>query len=88
MSGHEGPDLNFLEPLKRRTLFRVALAYLGTAWFFFHVLTVIGESFEPVHHLLPGFAYLLVAGLPITLVVAWWKERRLHREHLGQAALP
>jgi TolB-like protein/Tfp pilus assembly protein PilF len=86
MSGHEGPDLNFLEPLKRRTLFRVALAYLGTAWFFFHVLTVIGESFEPVHHLLPGFAYLLVAGLPITLVVAWWKERRLHREHLGQVA--
>ena len=54
MSGHAGPELNFLEVLKRRTLFRVALAYLGTAWFFFHVVTVIGETFEPIHHLMRG----------------------------------
>jgi adenylate cyclase len=86
MSGHEGPEFNFLETLKRRTLFRVALAYLGTAWFFFHVVTVIGETFEPVHHLMRGFAYLLTAGLPVTVFIAWLMERRAHREHAAQAA--
>ena len=85
MSGHEGPELSFLEPLKRRTLFRVALAYLGTAWFFFHVVTVIGETFEPIHHLMRGFAYLLVAGLPVTVIVAWLQERRASHGPAAQA---
>ena len=85
MSGHEGPELNFLEVLKRRTLFRVALAYLGTAWFFFHVVTVIGETFEPIHHLMRGFAYLLVAGLPVAILAAWLMERRAQRKRLAHA---
>ena len=37
------------------------MAYLGTAWFVFHVATVIGESLEPIHQLMRGFGYLLAA---------------------------
>jgi hypothetical protein len=85
MSGHAGPELNLLEVLKRRTLFRVALAYHGTAWFFFHVVTVIGETFEPIHHLMRGFAYLLVAGLPAAILAAWLMERRAERKQLAHA---
>ena len=81
MSGHDLPDFKFLATLRRRNLFRVAMAYLGTVWFVFHVATVIGETFEPVHHVLRWFAYALVAGFPVALIVAWWRERPMQREH-------
>ena len=75
MFGHdELPELDFkfLNRLRRRSQFRVAMAYLGTAWFIFHVVTVIGETFAPIHHFMRGFAYLLAAGLPFVLRLHGW----------------
>src|SRR6185369_1401166 len=66
----------FLERLRRRSLFRVAMAYLGSAWFVFHGVTVIGETFEPVHHLMHGLAYVLAAGLPVAIAIAWMRDRQ------------
>jgi len=88
MSGHDLPELDFefLARLKRRNLFRVSMAYLGTAWFVFHVATVIGESFEPVHHLMRGIGYLLIAGLPVALLIAWLRDRKArHGKDPGNA---
>ena len=48
-----GFEFKFLERVKQRNLFRVTAAYLGLSWFVIHVATVIGESFPPVHHLVP-----------------------------------
>src|SRR6478735_1841276 len=82
MSGHgELPefDFKFLNRLRRRSLFRVAMAYLGTAWVTLHVVTVIGESFEPVHHFTPTLAILLAAGLPLVLMISWWRDRKRSR---------
>ena len=82
MSGHdELPELDFkfLSRLRRRSLFRVAMAYLGTAWFVFHVVTVFGETFEPVHHFTRTLAYLLAAGLPLVLTIAWLRDRKRNR---------
>jgi adenylate cyclase len=86
MSGHELPtfDFKFLAALKRRHLFRVFAAYVGTAWLVIHIVTVIGETFEPVHHAMRGLIYSLVAGLPIVLAATWFADRKARARELGQ----
>ena len=89
MSGHdELPELDFkfLNRLRRRSLFRVATAYLGTSWFIFHVVTVFGETFEPIHHYTRGLAYLLAAGLPLVLIISWLRDRKRNRDPAADAA--
>ena len=78
MSGHgfDGFELDFLAKLKQRHVFRVTAAYLGLAWFVVHVATVLGESFEPVHHAVPWLIYALLAGFPLVLLWAWVAERK------------
>ena len=88
MSGHdELPELDFkfLNRLRRRSLFRVATAYLGTAWFVFHVVTVFGETFEPIHHYTRGLAFLLAAGLPLVLMISWLRDRKRNRDPAADA---
>jgi TolB-like protein/Tfp pilus assembly protein PilF len=87
MSGHELPtfEFKFLEPLKRRFLFQVFCAYLGTAWLVLHIATVIGETFEPVHHYMRPLAYILAGGLPVVLIVSWLRERNAHGQASGSA---
>ncbi len=89
MSGHgELPELDFkfLDRLRRRSLFRVATAYLGTAWFVFHVVTVFGETFEPLHHFTRTLAFLLAAGLPLVLMISWLRDRKRIRDPAANAA--
>src|SRR5262245_5372046 len=78
MSGHglEGFELKFLDKLKQRHVFRVIAAYLGLSWFIVHVATVLGESFEPIHHAVPWLIYALLSLFPIVLAGAWIAERR------------
>jgi adenylate cyclase len=71
VSGHGLDEFKFLAKLKQRNVFRVTAAYLGVAWFTVHVATVIGESFEPVHHAVPWLIYTLAAGLPAVIIGSW-----------------
>ena len=77
MSGHDlgGIESKFLERLKRRNVFRVTAAYLGLAWLIMQLATVIGETFEPVHRVLPWLIYVLAAGLPLVLLASWLSHR-------------
>src|SRR6185312_12629309 len=86
MSESELPhfEFKFLAALKRRHLFRVFAAYLGTAWLVIHIATVIGETFEPVHHAMRGLVFALVAGLPVVLGVAWVRDRNARGRELAQ----
>jgi adenylate cyclase len=77
-------EFKFLAALKRRHLFRVFAAYVGTAWLVIHIATVIGETFEPVHHAMRGLVYVLVAGLPVVLMVTWLRDRNARVRELGQ----
>src|SRR5262245_50158326 len=79
-------EFKFLAALQRRHLFRVFAAYLGTAWLVTHTATVIGETFEPVHHAMRGLVYALVAGLPVVLVVSWLRDRNARARELGESA--
>ena len=74
MSGLGALEFKFLTELKRRSVFRVSAAYLGTAWFLVHVGTVLGETFEPLHHAMPFVIAAVAAGLPILLVGTWLFE--------------
>jgi len=75
LSGHGGGiEFDFLEKLKRHNVFRLTAAYLGFAWLVVHVVTVIGESFEPIHHAVPWLIYAFAAGLPVVLVASWIKD--------------
>src|SRR6185312_13120617 len=88
MSESELPhfEFKFLAALKRRHLFRVFAAYLGTAWLVIHIATVIGETFEPVHHAMRGLVFALVAGLPVVLIITWLRDRSARVHELGQSA--
>jgi TolB-like protein/cytochrome c-type biogenesis protein CcmH/NrfG len=77
MSGHEleGLGFKFLDRLKQRHVFRVTAAYLGLAWLIVHVATVLGETFAPIHHIVPWLIYALAGGLPLVLAGAWFSNR-------------
>jgi tetratricopeptide (TPR) repeat protein len=64
----------FFEELKRRNLFRVAIAYLVVAW----LVLQIGDALAPALHL-PDWvnslvAFLLILGFPIAIFFAWAYE--------------
>ncbi len=75
--GHHGLgafEFQLLTELRRRNVFRVADAYLGTAWFLVHMGTVLGENFIELHRVMPAVIAALGAGLPLVLVGAWLIE--------------
>ncbi|MGH8263793.1 MAG: hypothetical protein ACRET4_09955, partial [Steroidobacteraceae bacterium] len=75
MSGYGvGFEIKFLERLKEHNVFRLTAAYLGFAWLVVHVVTVIGESFEPIHQAVRWLIYAFAAGLPVLLIGSWLKD--------------
>ena len=61
----------FLAELRRRTVFRVAAAYLVVSWLVIQIVATIGNAAG-----LPGWAdslalILLITGFPIVLFIAW-----------------
>src|SRR5260370_28143392 len=83
-------EFELLAELKRRNVFRIAGAYLGTSWFLVHMGTVLGENFVTLHRLMPAVIGVLGAGLPLVLIGAWFFEltpqgftltRRAERHH-------
>jgi adenylate cyclase len=86
MSGHdhdlEGLGFKFLDRLKQRHVFRVTAAYLGLAWLIVHVATVLGETFAPIHHLVPWLIYTLAGGFPLVLIAAWFANHPHHTPSL------
>ena len=66
--------MSFLEELKRRNIFRVAVAYLIVAW----LLIQVGATLEPAMHL-PDWvdsvlAFFLLLGFPVAMFFAWAYE--------------
>jgi TolB-like protein/Tfp pilus assembly protein PilF len=76
--------LPFFNELKRRNVFRVAVAYIIVGW----LLLQVSDTLVPALHLpqwfQSGVALLLILGLPIALIFAWAFEMTpdgLKREH-------
>jgi TolB-like protein len=60
--------------LKRRNVFRVALAYLIAAWLILQVSQLVLETIEAPAWVLKVFLLLFALGLPISLMFSWAYE--------------
>jgi TolB-like protein len=63
--------LSFFDELKRRKVLRVAIAYVVGAWVFAQVADLIADNFNAPDQVMQSIIGLLVAGLPVSLILAW-----------------
>jgi len=63
--------MSFFEELKRRKVFRVAIAYVVAAWVVAQVADLALGAFEAPAWVLKAFLVLLLLGFPIALVLSW-----------------
>ncbi len=62
---------NFLEELKRRNVYKVAIAYAVIAWLLIQIATQVFPFFDIPNWAVRLVVLLLVIGFPIALVLAW-----------------
>lgn len=63
--------MSFFEELKRRNVFRVAIAYTITAWLVAQVLELIFSSFGTPEWVMKTILVLMAFGLVFTVIFAW-----------------
>ena len=61
----------FLRELKRRNVYKVAVAYAVVAWLLIQLASILFPTFEAPPWVMKVFVALVAAGFPIALVVAW-----------------
>ena len=62
---------NFFNELKRRNVYKIAVAYAVVAWLLIQIATQVFPFFEVPTWAVRLLVLLLVAGFPIALIVAW-----------------
>jgi len=63
--------MNFFSELKRRNVYKVAVAYVVVAWLLIQVATQTFPFFEIPHWVVRAVILLLCLGFPVALVLAW-----------------
>jgi len=66
---------NFLAELKRRNVYKVAVAYAVVAWLLIQVATQVFPFFEVPNWAVRLVVLLLILGWPVALVLAWAYEQ-------------
>ena len=64
-------ERNFFAELKRRNVYKVAVAYAVVGWLLVQVATQVFPFFEIPNWAVRLVVLLVIAGLPIALVIAW-----------------
>src|SRR6187399_2230973 len=62
---------NFFAELKRRNVYKVAVAYLVVGWLLIQIATQVFPFFEIPNWAVRMTVLLIVIGFPIALVIAW-----------------
>ena len=62
---------NFLTELKRRNVYRAAVAYGVVAWFFTQLTTQVFPFFEIPNSAVRFVVIALAAGFPIAMLLSW-----------------
>ena len=65
---------NWVQELKRRNVFRVALAYLVGAWLILQVADVVLDNIGAPGWVMQALMLLLAIGFPVTLTFSWLYE--------------
>src|SRR6266571_3911609 len=63
--------MNFLSELKRRNVYKVAVAYAVIGWLLVQVTTQVFPIFEIPNWALRLIVLAIIIGFPIALVIAW-----------------
>jgi TolB-like protein/Tfp pilus assembly protein PilF len=80
---------NFFDELKRRNVYKVAVAYAVVAWLLIQVATQVFPFFEIPNWTVRLVVLLIIIGFPIALVIAWAFEltpEGLKRTEVADAA--
>ena len=62
---------SFLTELKRRNVYKVAVAYAVVAWLLLQLASILFPTFEAPAWVMKVFVALVAAGFPIALILAW-----------------
>ncbi|MEY2520507.1 MAG: hypothetical protein QOF24_2266 [Verrucomicrobiota bacterium] len=62
---------NFFAELKRRNVYKVAVAYAVIAWLLIQAGSILFPTFEAPTWVMKVFVTMVAAGFPIALVIAW-----------------
>jgi hypothetical protein len=65
---------NFFAELRRRNVYKVAVAYSVIAWLLIQAGSILFPTFEAPGWVMKVFATAIAAGFPIALVIAWASE--------------
>ena len=62
---------NFFAELKRRNVYKVAIAYAIVAWLLLQAASILFPTFEAPPWTMKVFVAVIALGLPIALIIAW-----------------
>lgn len=65
---------NYFDELKRRNVFKAALAYIVVSWIIIQVASIAFPTFGVQKFFLKGIFILLILGFPVWLIFAWIYE--------------
>jgi adenylate cyclase len=64
-------DRNFFAELKRRNVYKVAVAYAVVAWLLLQAASIFFPAFDAPPWVMKVFVLAVALGFPIALVLAW-----------------
>ncbi|HJZ67236.1 MAG TPA: adenylyl cyclase, partial [Blastocatellia bacterium] len=62
---------SFFGELKRRNVYKVAVAYAVVSWLLIQAASIFLPTFEAPAWVMKVFVVILVLGLPVALILAW-----------------
>ncbi len=65
---------NFIKELRRREVFRTGGLYVGVAWIFIEVCSVILPTFDVPEWVFKAIVITAFAGFPVALILAWFYD--------------
>ena len=63
--------MNFFDELKRRNVFRVAIAYAVAAWLLLQIVDLVLENINSPDWVMQVFMLAMAVGFPIAIIIAW-----------------
>ena len=64
----------YIAELKRRNVFKPAIAYLVVAWLIVQVADIVLGTFDAPPYIMKTLMFLLIIGFPLNLIFAWVYE--------------
>src|SRR5437762_10767286 len=64
-------DRNFFAELKRRNVYKVAVAYLVVAWLLIQAASIFLPAFDAPPWVMKIFIIVIIFGFPVTLIFSW-----------------